>query len=58
MILKEDIDNVRLIIEKTKQVASTEQERQKYDNLIKSLDDAANRYLKEVKNNGRLQLYN
>ena len=58
MILKEDIDNVRLIIEKTKQIASSEQEKQKYENLIKSLDDAANRYLKEVKHNDRLQLYN
>jgi hypothetical protein len=58
MILKEDIDNVRTIIEKTKNFVATEQERQRYEKLIKSLDDAGSRYLKEVNNNARLQLYN
>ncbi len=56
MIAKKDIDNVRTIMLKTKQSASSEQERMKFDTLIKDLDSAAERYLKEVNNNARLQL--
>ena len=55
MIAKKDIDNVRSIMEKTKEAAS-EHERQKYEGLIKSFNDVARRYLDEVNNNARLQL--
>lgn len=54
MIAKKDIDNVRSIMEKTKNAAS-EHERQRYEGLIKSFNSVAERYLDEVHNNARLQ---
>jgi t-SNARE complex subunit (syntaxin) len=55
MIAKKDIDNVRLIMEKTQRKASTEQEKKRYEGLIQSFDIIAKRYLEEVYSNARLQ---
>lgn len=57
MIAKKDIDNVRSIMEKTKQQASSDVEKQKYEGLIRSFETVAEQFLKEVNNNARLQLH-
>lgn len=54
MIGKEDIDNVRSIMVKSKKFATTDQEKEKLEELIKGFDRAADRYMQEVQNNARL----
>jgi len=58
MIAEKDIQHVRGIIKKTQEFATTEKEKKKFEDLLNGFNDAADRYLKEVKNNDRLQQYN
>ena len=55
MIGKKDIDNVRTIMYKAKNLAKDYQEEKKFEELIRGFNDAAMRYLKEVRNNAKLQ---
>lgn len=58
MIGEKDIQNVRNIIEKTKQFEMlTEKDKKRFEALLAEFDATAIRYLKEVKNNDRLQQY-
>lgn len=54
MIVKQDIENVKTIAEKVRQNADTESEWQKLDQLIRGLEKAGAKYLKEVNHNARL----
>ena len=54
MIAKQDIDNVKTIIQKTRLMANTETERIKYDKLMRELDDAGNKFINEVNYDVRL----
>ena len=55
MIAKQDIDNVKPIIQKTRQFSSTtEVEKIKFDKLFRELDAAGNAFIKEVNYNVRL----
>ncbi len=54
MIAKKDIDNVRDIMVKASLSSETETDKRRYENLIRSFDDASNRYLQEVSDNARL----
>jgi len=55
MIGKKDIDNVRTIMYKVKSSAEDYQEEKKFEELISGFNDVATRYLKEVRNNAKLQ---
>ena len=55
MIAKQDIENVKAIIQKTKQFsATTEIEKSRFDKLFRELDVAGNKFIKEVTSNVRL----
>jgi hypothetical protein len=54
MIAKQDIDNVKSIIQKTRQLASSEIEKLKFDKLFHELDAAGNEFIKEVTYDVRL----
>lgn len=48
MIAAKDIDNVKSIIEKSRELASTEFEKRKYDKLFRDLTKAGNEYLEVI----------
>ncbi len=54
MIAKQDIDNVKSIIQKTKRLAKTEREKIKFDKLFRELDAAGNEFIEEVTYDVRL----
>lgn len=54
MIAKQDIDNVKTLIQKTSQFASSEIEKSKFDRLLRELDAAGNKFIKEVTYDVRL----
>jgi len=54
MIAKQDIDNVKSIIQKTKRLANTEVEKLKFDKLFQDLELAGKEFIKEVTYDVRL----
>lgn len=46
MPTKEELDNVRKIMEKSKKYAKTDEDKQKLNKIIDGFNDAADRYLK------------
>jgi len=55
MIDRKDIENVRNIMKKAKDLTTEKIDKEKLDTLIRGFDDAANRYLQEVHTNVTIQ---
>jgi hypothetical protein len=54
MIGKKDIDNVKTIMVKAKNLATTKTDIDRFDKLCKEFDVVGDRYLSEVRYNARL----
>jgi hypothetical protein len=55
MIEKKDLDNVKRIMDKSRRFATTKEDRNKLDELIKGFKDVSDKYLQEVRTNAALQ---